>query len=81
MDDATAGGTVVLTGAIRPFEMKRSDALQNLTEAIFATGLLAPGVYCVAAYVDDPEAGHVGHHLRRHIRPTHYQKTSGGTLH
>ncbi|MBX3384786.1 MAG: asparaginase [Phycisphaeraceae bacterium] len=39
---------VVLTGAMRPFEMKHSDALQNLTEAIFATGVLAPGVYCVA---------------------------------
>ncbi|HEV8239704.1 MAG TPA: asparaginase domain-containing protein [Thermoanaerobaculia bacterium] len=39
---------VVLTGAWRPFEMKRSDALQNLTEAIFATGALQPGVYCVA---------------------------------
>lgn len=39
---------VVLTGAMRPFEMKRSDALQNLTEALFATGVLAPGVYCVA---------------------------------
>ncbi len=39
---------VVLTGAMRPFEMKQSDALQNLTEAIFAAGLLAPGVYCVA---------------------------------
>lgn len=44
---------IVLTGAMRPFEMKRSDALQNLTEAIFAAGLgaggmLAPGVYCVA---------------------------------
>jgi len=39
---------VILTGAMRPFEMKRSDALQNLTEAIFATGLLSPGVYCVA---------------------------------
>jgi L-asparaginase len=39
---------VVLTGAMRPFEMKRSDALQNLTEAVFATSLLAPGVYCVA---------------------------------
>jgi L-asparaginase len=39
---------VVLTGAMRPFEMKRSDALQNLTEAIFATGVLPPGVYCVA---------------------------------
>jgi L-asparaginase len=39
---------IVLTGAMRPFEMKRSDALQNLTEAIFAAGLLPPGVYCVA---------------------------------
>jgi L-asparaginase len=39
---------IVLTGAMRPYEMKRSDALQNLTEAIFATGVLAPGVYCVA---------------------------------
>lgn len=39
---------IVLTGALRPFEMKRSDALQNLTEAIFAAGILDPGVYCVA---------------------------------
>jgi L-asparaginase len=39
---------VVLTGAMRPFEMKQSDALQNLTEAIFAAGVLPPGVYCAA---------------------------------
>lgn len=39
---------VVLTGAMRPFEMKSSDALQNLTEALFASRALAPGVYCVA---------------------------------
>lgn len=39
---------VILTGAMRPFEMKQSDALQNLTEAIFAAGTLPPGVYCVA---------------------------------
>lgn len=39
---------VVLTGAMRPFEMKRSDALQNLTEALFAARALPPGVYCVA---------------------------------
>ena len=38
---------IVLTGAMRPFEMKRSDALQNLTEALFAAGLLPPGIYCV----------------------------------
>ena len=39
---------VVLTGAMRPFEMKRSDALQNLTEAIFAARALPPAIYCVA---------------------------------
>jgi L-asparaginase len=39
---------VVLTGAMRPYEMTKSDALQNLTEAIFAAGVLSPGVYCVA---------------------------------
>ena len=39
---------IVLTGAMRPFEMTRSDALQNLTEAAFAVGVLPPGVYCVA---------------------------------
>jgi L-asparaginase len=39
---------VVLTGAIRPFEMKRSDALQNLTESILSTGVLAAGVWVVA---------------------------------
>jgi L-asparaginase len=39
---------IVLTGAMRPFEMRRSDALQNLTESLFATSILPPGVYCVA---------------------------------
>ena len=39
---------IILTGAIRPYEMSRTDALQNLTEAIFAAGVLEPGVYCVA---------------------------------
>lgn len=38
---------IVLTGAMRPFEMTRSDALQNLTESVFAAGVLPPGVYCV----------------------------------
>lgn len=38
---------IILTGAMRPFEMRRSDALQNLTEAIFAAGVLTPAVYCV----------------------------------
>ncbi|MEX0876178.1 MAG: asparaginase domain-containing protein [Phycisphaerales bacterium] len=39
---------IILTGAMRPFEMKRSDALQNLNESIFATGILGPGVWVVA---------------------------------
>lgn len=39
---------IVLTGAMRPYEMRMSDALQNLTEALFATGVLPPGVYCAA---------------------------------
>jgi L-asparaginase len=39
---------IVLTGAMRPFEMSRSDALQNLTEAVFAASTLDPGVYVVA---------------------------------
>lgn len=39
---------VVLTGAMRPYEMKESDALQNLNEAIFAAGVLPAGVYAVA---------------------------------
>lgn len=39
---------IVLTGAMRPFEMKGSDALQNLTEALLASSLIAPGVYAVA---------------------------------
>ena len=39
---------VVLTGAMRPFEMTRSDALQNLTEAILAASICDPGVYVAA---------------------------------
>ncbi|MEO0513115.1 MAG: asparaginase domain-containing protein [Planctomycetota bacterium] len=42
------GAAVVLVGAMRPFEMQRSDALQNLTEALFASTSLPPGVWCVA---------------------------------
>ncbi|HEV7670961.1 MAG TPA: asparaginase domain-containing protein [Thermoanaerobaculia bacterium] len=46
--DVPTAVPIVLTGAMRPFEMKQSDALQNLTEAIFATGVLSPGIWCVA---------------------------------
>ena len=38
---------VVLTGAMRPYELRNTDALQNLTEALLAAQLLPPGVYAV----------------------------------
>ncbi|MBI3201979.1 MAG: asparaginase [Polyangiaceae bacterium] len=38
---------VVLTGAMRPFEFRDSDALQNVNESLLAARLLAPGVYVV----------------------------------
>ena len=37
---------VVLTGAMVPYVMRRTDALQNLTEALLAVQVAAPGVYC-----------------------------------
>jgi L-asparaginase len=36
---------IVLTGAMRPYELRNTDALQNLTEALLAVQLLSPGVY------------------------------------
>ena len=36
---------VVLTGAMRPYVMRHTDAMQNLTEALLAVQILAPGVY------------------------------------
>ena len=36
---------IVLTGAMRPYVMRNTDALQNLTEALLAVQVLAPGVY------------------------------------
>ncbi len=38
---------VVLSGAMRPFVFRDTDAYQNLTEALLACRLLAPGVYVV----------------------------------
>lgn len=38
---------VVLTGAMRPYELRQSDAVQNMTEALIAVQLLAGGVWCV----------------------------------
>ncbi len=41
----TPKSPIVFTGAMRPYELRSTDALQNLTEALLAVQLLAPGVY------------------------------------
>ncbi len=38
---------IVLTGAMRPYEFRDTDALQNVTESLLALRLLPPGVYAV----------------------------------
>lgn len=38
---------VVITGAMRPYQLRSTDALQNLTESLLAVQLLSPGVYAV----------------------------------
>jgi L-asparaginase len=35
----------VLTGAMRPYELRRTDSVQNVTEALCAVQVVAPGVY------------------------------------
>jgi len=37
---------VVLTGAMRPYMLRNTDALQNLTEALLSVQILPPGVWC-----------------------------------
>ena len=41
----TPPSPIVFTGAMRPYELRSSDALQNLTEALLAVQLAPPGVY------------------------------------
>jgi len=36
---------VVLTGAMRPYMLRTTDAIQNLTEALLAVQVMPPGVY------------------------------------
>jgi L-asparaginase len=38
-------GPIVLTGAMRPYELRSTDALQNLVEALLAVQILPSGVY------------------------------------
>ncbi len=56
---------IVLTGAMKPYELRSTDALQNITEALLAVQILPPGVYVamqnqVLAFpgvTKDPERG------------------------
>ena len=41
----TSRSPIVFTGAMRPYELRTTDALQNLTEALLAVQILTPGVY------------------------------------
>lgn len=38
---------IILTGAMRPYELRTTDAIQNLTEALLAVQFLPPDVYVV----------------------------------
>jgi L-asparaginase len=42
---ATPRVPLVLTGAMRPYELRNTDALQNLTEALLAVQIVEPGIY------------------------------------
>ena len=43
--DPTPRVPIVLTGAMRPYALRATDALQNLTEALLAVQIAKPGVY------------------------------------
>lgn len=43
--DAKPPVPIILTGAMRPYEMRSTDAMQNLVEALLAVQLAPPGVY------------------------------------
>lgn len=42
---ATLKVPIILTGAMKPYELRTTDALQNLTEALLAVQIMPPGVY------------------------------------
>lgn len=42
---AGPGVPIVMTGAMKPYEVRSTDAMQNLTEALMAVQLVCPGVY------------------------------------
>ncbi|MDD3807949.1 MAG: asparaginase domain-containing protein [Candidatus Marinimicrobia bacterium] len=38
---------IIFTGAMRPYEFRDSDAVQNVTESLLAARLVSPGIYVV----------------------------------
>ena len=38
---------IIFTGAMRPYELRNTDAIQNITESLLASQFLGPGVYVV----------------------------------
>ncbi|MEM7230387.1 MAG: asparaginase domain-containing protein [Planctomycetota bacterium] len=55
---------IVLTGAMRPFELRTTDALQNLTESLLAVQTMPPGVYAVMHNKVLPFPGVIKDHSR-----------------
>jgi L-asparaginase len=63
---------VVMTGAMRPYEFRDSDALQNVTEALLAARLLDPGVYLVMHNRVLPFPG-----VEKIVRAGEFERTAG----
>jgi len=45
LNDGALTKPVIFTGSMRPYELRDTDAPQNLTEALLAVQIVAPGVY------------------------------------
>ena len=60
---------IVFTGAMRPYQLRQTDAVQNLTEALLAVQVLDPGIYLAIhnqvlrfpGVVKDPSRGTFAH--------------------
>ncbi len=63
---SSAAAPVVFTGAMRPLGFEDSDARQNVTEALFAARVAAPGVYI---------SFHGALHLLPNVRKNHQKGT------
>lgn len=69
MAQGTLHVPIIFTGAMKPYELRSSDALQNITEALLAVQLVKPGVYLVMhnevlafpGVVKDTRRGHFVH--------------------